>query len=225
MIIFFFFFSSRRRHTRLQGDWSSDVCSSDLEAGILAHQRACSAGVVQVDVREKNGVEIAHADATCLQLAMQGLERGARAGVDNGAVAVRLEKRSGDGSPPPHPKIVERGDRVHKSRSVAQDGKVGSRQLRAGRRKYWPHGKRGSSCTESKLWNNLIAPSTVASSDFSLGPDLGVGECGCLERKKRQVQQLRCVQRSPPSAASGLQAGASTKRELIDKAWEERDAQ
>src|ERR1022692_2807011 len=28
--VFFFFFSSRRRHTRLQGDWSSDVCSSDL---------------------------------------------------------------------------------------------------------------------------------------------------------------------------------------------------
>src|SRR2546426_6313424 len=28
--LFFFFFSSRRRHTRLQGDWSSDVCSSDL---------------------------------------------------------------------------------------------------------------------------------------------------------------------------------------------------
>src|SRR5688500_20211963 len=27
---FFFLFSSRRRHTRLQGDWSSDVCSSDL---------------------------------------------------------------------------------------------------------------------------------------------------------------------------------------------------
>src|SRR5205807_5672382 len=26
----YFFFSSRRRHTRLQGDWSSDVCSSDL---------------------------------------------------------------------------------------------------------------------------------------------------------------------------------------------------
>src|SRR5256885_8902352 len=25
-------FSSRRRHTRLQGDWSSDVCSSDLES-------------------------------------------------------------------------------------------------------------------------------------------------------------------------------------------------
>src|SRR2546426_2596691 len=30
LILIFFFFSSRRRHTRLQGDWSSDVCSSDL---------------------------------------------------------------------------------------------------------------------------------------------------------------------------------------------------
>src|SRR5688500_9498393 len=29
-VLCFFFFSSRRRHTRLQGDWSSDVCSSDL---------------------------------------------------------------------------------------------------------------------------------------------------------------------------------------------------
>src|SRR2546422_237553 len=28
---FFFFFSSRRRHTRCSRDWSSDVCSSDLE--------------------------------------------------------------------------------------------------------------------------------------------------------------------------------------------------
>src|SRR5438093_12086585 len=27
-----FFFSSRRRHTRLVSDWSSDVCSSDLNS-------------------------------------------------------------------------------------------------------------------------------------------------------------------------------------------------
>src|SRR5438034_6450406 len=30
-IFYFFFFSSRRRHTRSLCDWSSDVCSSDLE--------------------------------------------------------------------------------------------------------------------------------------------------------------------------------------------------
>src|SRR6266481_7442500 len=35
-MMFFFFFSSRRRHTRWNCDWSSDVCSSDLEAVIFA---------------------------------------------------------------------------------------------------------------------------------------------------------------------------------------------
>src|SRR5205814_4498154 len=31
-----FFFSSRRRHTRCLSDWSSDVCSSDLESAAEA---------------------------------------------------------------------------------------------------------------------------------------------------------------------------------------------
>src|SRR5690554_7431596 len=43
----FFFFSSRRRHTRCGRDWSSDVCSSDLEtieqvieqSGLIAHHQ------------------------------------------------------------------------------------------------------------------------------------------------------------------------------------------
>src|SRR3712207_7388285 len=30
-VFLFFFFSSRRRHTRYWRDWSSDVCSSDLD--------------------------------------------------------------------------------------------------------------------------------------------------------------------------------------------------
>src|SRR5688500_20395958 len=47
-----FFFSSRRRHTRLQGDWSSDVCSSNLVvvigggyAGINAARELARRGV------------------------------------------------------------------------------------------------------------------------------------------------------------------------------------
>src|SRR2546426_3054527 len=40
----FFFFSSRRRHTRLQGDWSSDVCSSDLVADVLVIVREARGG-------------------------------------------------------------------------------------------------------------------------------------------------------------------------------------
>src|SRR5699024_11724542 len=36
-----FFFSSRRRHTRSKRDWSSDVCSSDLEVvGVVFVQNA-----------------------------------------------------------------------------------------------------------------------------------------------------------------------------------------
>src|SRR5437867_13434101 len=37
---FFFFFSSRRRHTRSYGDWSSDVCSSDLFDSVPAWHHA-----------------------------------------------------------------------------------------------------------------------------------------------------------------------------------------
>src|SRR5205809_2862469 len=40
---FSFFFSSRRRHTRCSRDWSSDVCSSDLERDL--------ASITVVDVR------------------------------------------------------------------------------------------------------------------------------------------------------------------------------
>src|SRR5262245_38991385 len=40
LLSFFFFFSSRRRHTRCLSDWSSDVCSSDLRAGIASPTRA-----------------------------------------------------------------------------------------------------------------------------------------------------------------------------------------
>src|SRR6267154_4921718 len=34
-----YFFSSRRRHTRWTGDWSSDVCSSDLDGGTTWEKR------------------------------------------------------------------------------------------------------------------------------------------------------------------------------------------
>src|SRR5256885_10733385 len=39
-----FFFSSRRRHTRLQGDWSSDVCSSDLDDESIRNDKRATRG-------------------------------------------------------------------------------------------------------------------------------------------------------------------------------------
>src|SRR3712207_9427045 len=45
----FAFFSSRRRHTRYWRDWSSDVCSSDLEAAL---ERLPELGVDREPVRD-----------------------------------------------------------------------------------------------------------------------------------------------------------------------------
>src|SRR5688500_20091212 len=42
-----FFFSGRRRHTRLQGDWSSDVCSSDLASRRGAEIDSTVAGALE----------------------------------------------------------------------------------------------------------------------------------------------------------------------------------
>src|SRR5690348_3745918 len=47
--IVFFFFSSRRRHTRWTGDWSSDVCSSDLQVRVALGSQA--AGLIRVPLR------------------------------------------------------------------------------------------------------------------------------------------------------------------------------
>src|SRR5207248_7840135 len=44
---FFFFFSSRRRHTRSYGDWSSDVCSSDLVTGKIRRRFGRAAECLQ----------------------------------------------------------------------------------------------------------------------------------------------------------------------------------
>src|SRR5256885_10928455 len=51
-----FFFSSRRRHTRLQGDWSSDVCSSDLalRCNALTHLKSSSSGPHRPNLSENS---------------------------------------------------------------------------------------------------------------------------------------------------------------------------
>src|SRR3712207_2979604 len=44
VIVYIFFFSSRRRHTRYWRDWSSDVCSSDLNRRSVVEQLEWLAG-------------------------------------------------------------------------------------------------------------------------------------------------------------------------------------
>src|SRR5205807_6891503 len=62
-----FFFSSRRRHTRLQGDWSSDVCSSDLLCLTLSPQLIHAATledvIARLDALERNNAKLARENA------------------------------------------------------------------------------------------------------------------------------------------------------------------
>src|SRR5690625_7138185 len=53
-----FFFSSRRRHTRWPRDWSSDVCSSDLDEtlGHTVHAPARIPRILRISPRE--GAEV-----------------------------------------------------------------------------------------------------------------------------------------------------------------------
>src|SRR5215210_8976231 len=60
MYSFVFFFSSRRRHTRYIGDWSSDVCSSDLDGlppGVIEAVSAAT-GLRFCCNRPANGVQV-----------------------------------------------------------------------------------------------------------------------------------------------------------------------
>src|SRR2546426_7444105 len=81
----FFFFSSRRRHTRLQGDWSSDVCSSDLvapggveEGGALERRAEQAVELGEADADIAPGRAEPEAEARSLILLFAGKVRGNR---------------------------------------------------------------------------------------------------------------------------------------------------
>src|SRR3712207_6903038 len=58
----FFFFSSRRRHTRYRRDWSSDVCSSDLQRRLEEPPMTITTTLrplTELDRRENDGIVVA----------------------------------------------------------------------------------------------------------------------------------------------------------------------
>src|SRR3712207_6891093 len=84
---FVFFFSSRRRHTRYWRDWSSDVCSSDLNGDPDAYacrMLACRARAMTAGPR----VLVAGADSDTFDLLAEWLS-------DTGARVQRSGERRG----------------------------------------------------------------------------------------------------------------------------------
>src|SRR6266850_6860639 len=90
----FFFFSSRRRHTRLQGDWSSDVCSSDLrpsrEVPGPARLRLGDAAAVRqhADPGQGDGRPLGRARGPAARDADRGVHGAAAQGQRQGEVAL-----------------------------------------------------------------------------------------------------------------------------------------
>src|SRR5215204_7776038 len=88
MNMFFFFFSSRRRHTRSLCDWSSDVCSSDLEAErtarSLSQQLARTGSLLATELDPAAVLEEVVAQAT----ALLGVDAGALAQLEGDELVV-----------------------------------------------------------------------------------------------------------------------------------------
>src|SRR3712207_1297006 len=124
MIDLFFFFSSRRRHTRYWRDWSSDVCSSDLDgrgpaapnfrrigglaAALITHAHLDHCGALPLLVRDRPDVPI-YCTPPSAKLIASALNDHAAigGGLSGGAPLSEVKRRL---SPVPFGKTVKVGD-------------------------------------------------------------------------------------------------------------------
>src|SRR5699024_12033720 len=91
-------FSSRRRHTRSKRDWSSDVCSSDLNTGPLVRGRSPAPAGEQIPSCPSCGAGSAHhsgasGDATALAPASQTRHVSVHPDQNGGAVSTHPPHR------------------------------------------------------------------------------------------------------------------------------------
>src|SRR5437762_10003601 len=73
-----YFFSSRRRHTICIGDWSSDVCSSDLAGGVFGHitkEDMDGCGIGQYSLSDPDGIvlDLSEREASRAAYSSEGL--------------------------------------------------------------------------------------------------------------------------------------------------------
>src|SRR5438093_1700139 len=87
--IWVFFFSSRRRHTRLVSDWSSDVCSSELERADDRSDRELPLAGERLWVDHEPGLALRGEDVVRVQVLVDEDLLSLRAG----QIAQRLERR------------------------------------------------------------------------------------------------------------------------------------
>src|SRR3989454_7212521 len=101
-----FFFSSRRRHTRLQGDWSSDVCSSDLtfradtlQSTVQSRQatlESCEVEVEHVEIIRERPLERAETIAFREEAVLHGCNAAAKVGDHELEIGEAVQNSSGN---------------------------------------------------------------------------------------------------------------------------------
>src|SRR5437763_16958834 len=109
---FFFFFSSRRRHTRYIGDWSSDVCSSDL-----ARWAACLAAWPQAATRVQ-WIYVADRESDVYEEIGRASCR-ERVEISVGAGSVKEKEQQRDGYQPRTRKRTEQEEKDEHNRTVS----------------------------------------------------------------------------------------------------------
>ena len=82
--------------------------NEDGEFWIFLDESADGAGVIEMNVREQNRVEILNAYAAAIHFSAKRFERGGRPGIDERVDSVGLHERGGDGFRAAHPVHVNR---------------------------------------------------------------------------------------------------------------------
>src|SRR3546814_4869430 len=92
VFLLFFFFKQKTAYEMRISDWSSDVCSSDLDVGVLRHDLGHEAGKFQRrKTRDRGGVELVVLALLCEQLA-KGPVSAITVGTDQQQAGIRSER-------------------------------------------------------------------------------------------------------------------------------------
>ena len=89
----------------------ADLGDVHLQRGVLPHERACGAGVVEVDVREKEVADVAQLEPSLGEAGLQGRDARRRAAVVERQPVVGLEGVAPDGA---GQALVEKVDRIRR---------------------------------------------------------------------------------------------------------------
>ena len=92
----------------------TDLVHVNWKPGIFANQRAAGSGVIHMNVRQQDGVQIAHGQSMRLQLLPKSLQCRTGARVNEHAMAFRFQQRRRDGPWLSHPLVVEYRELVHR---------------------------------------------------------------------------------------------------------------